>query len=285
MSRQLFCDFECHEILKDNGDYIYLYKSDDHARKLGLDEMNLLESLSHKIPLLDTHDKVRIDDRTGFKIKADSLDLMAFEIRNNQENLQNYAIRLADILIKLHQVELSSAVMKSLNLRSLSRFEDYIKKMTCLTEYKDKLLELHTHIADGASLCHLDLGPYHVLKVNGKDNLIGLHSLSIGNPMADIAKSIFWICSGYVPGIRTYLMTEKAKRDFVHFFIDRYRSELHYNEEEVIKWLVILAALEFDTEYPEEGMREDLTGMKGLVEAYFSGEEIDYLGYLIWFDD
>ena len=285
MTKQLFCDFEGHEILKIEDEYIYLYKAGEHYKKNGLAEMTLLESLSDRLPLLDTQVKVVVDDRIGFKIQADSMKLMAFEIRNDQEHIKKYANRLADLLIKLHQVDLSLIQKESLAIRSLNRFNEYIKKMEYLTEYKDRLLEIYATIADGSSLCHLDLGPYHVLEVNEEDCLIGLHSLSLGNPMSDIAKTIFWLCSGYVPGIGTYLMTEGAKRDFVQFLIDRYQSKLRYCQEEVNQWLVILAALEFNNEFPEEGMREDLKAMKNIVEDYFAGNEIDYLGQLIWFED
>jgi hypothetical protein len=285
MKNQLFCEFYAHEIIQIEENYYYLYKSDANAMKLGQKEMDLIDSLSNIIPVMDIHEKVKIKDRIGFKIQADSIDLMAFEIRKNQDKLKYYAYRLANILHKLHKVDLSKIPNKLINIRSLERIEESIKKMKYLTEYKEQLLKIYSNISKGSSLCHLDLGPYHILKINGEDYLIDLHSLSIGNPMADIAKTIFWICSGFVPGIGTYLMTEEAKRNFVQFFIEKYESEINYNQDEVNQWLVLLAALEFDTEFPEDGMTKDLVAMKRLVEGYFAGEELDYLGLLIWFDD
>ena len=285
MKNQLFCEFYAHEIIQLKEDYFYLYKSDEHSIKLGQEELNLIDSISNIIPVLDIHEKVIIEDRIGFKIQGDSIDLLAFEIRNNQENLKHYAHRLANILLKLHKVDLSIISNKTINIRTLARFEESIKQMKYLTEYKEQLLELFSNISFGNSLCHLDLGPYHILKIDGEDYLIDLHSLSIGNPMADIAKTIFWICSGYVPGIGTYLMTEEAKRGFVQFLVKKYKSELYYNQVEVNQWLVLLAALEFDTEFPEDGLTKELIALKELVEGYFAGEELDYLGHLIWFDE
>lgn len=273
-------DWETFEIYRlDQEIVVYLYKTG--CEKMLDCEVDRIGILSECFPTLRFIKKVEVENRVGFIAKLGEAEVMLVSIRNKPDKSELYACLLGEMLVKLHR-DIKLENVSKLNLPNLKDYYcNKIKELSVVSGYKENLLEMHESICYEPSLCHNDLGPYHILFEDEEPFVFCYESLAYGDAMGDLAKSIFWLCSNYVPYFGPYLFGREKKETFIRKMLDTYKCNQEFDEERLLKWLVIYAAIEYNTEMLDEEESPDLVLLYEFVKDYFSGKQVNYFDYLI----
>lgn len=215
-----------------------------------------------------------IDDRIGFILEKKNDLLMAIEIRNNPTDHESIAYHMARLHHDIHNVDLE------LELRHRKEYiKVFLDKLKMLPDYKKKLLDTFDSLPIEHDFCNNDYGAYHVFKSQDEYYVFDWSSASYGDRHADIAKSIFWLYSNYVAGIGAYLLSKDIKVAFVNHYLKAYGS---VDMNRIIDYLIIFAAIEYDTEIQDEGLTPEIELLYQMIVDYYDDKEINIFDYLIY---
>jgi Ser/Thr protein kinase RdoA (MazF antagonist) len=241
------------------------------------DEITILEQLhAAGYPVPKPLRPLELNGRAGFLVEKIDGEILAVSIRNAPEKIGVYSQALARLHAQLHQSQIICE-RDDINARIVQRLEE----LTTLPVYKQSLMALGNTLYTRTCLCHFDFGPYHVLHRNADYYVIDWVNAGYGDRMADVAKTVFWLCSDYVPGIGPYLVTRAEKETFVTAYLQAYQRELPLDADRLYQWLVLFAAIEYDTEIQDEGPADDLDLLHAMISDFFAGKQGDYFQYLI----
>jgi len=257
---------------------VYLFKifirMDDQEIE---DEIRTLKEFKDSYDVLNMSEKVTMDKRYGFLIDDKKYEIMAAMIRENSEKLDEYGAEFAQLHVKMHELK------TDLELPNFIEYVPYaLESLQVVPEFKEKLIALHATMDSEFVVCHNDFGPFHVLKSDEESFVIEWSNIGFADPMADVAKTIFLLCSNYVPGIGPYLLGKKVKKRFVQSYLKEYKKAREIDEERLSKWFAIFCAIEYDTELQAEGISSNIQLLYDYVEKYLEGEAVDYFDYLIY---
>lgn len=276
-------EWEAFELYRyEEDELLFIYKpSIEYVHKAISKEVMFLKLLESVNLAFNVVTCITLDNRYGFIVKAGQVSLLAISIRENPSELLKYAKILGSLHVQVHDGDYGGR-----KARIILDYRAYIMKslenLTELPEFQFRLIDLLKSIQYEEVLCHNDLGPYHVLLEDNHPRIIDWVNASYGDPMADIAKSIFWMCSDYVPGIGPYLIGKDVKKRFITAYLSTYQSFLSLKQDQILSWLVIFAAIEYDTEVKDEGLSPDLELLYNFIKAYFNGDNVNYFDYLIY---
>lgn len=257
---------------------VYLFKAFVRMDDQGIeDEICILNEFKNRYNVLNMGEKVTMNKRYGFLIDDKKYEIMAEIIRENVEKLEEYGVEFARLHVKMHELKTEL---------ELPNFTEYVPRalgsLQVIPEFKEKLINLYASIDSEVVVCHNDFGPFHVLKSDEDSFVIDWSNIGYADPMADVAKTVFWLCSNYVPGIGPYLLGKKVKKSFVQSYIEEYNKARQIDDDRLRKWFVIFCAIEYDGELQDEGMSPDIKLLYDYVEKYFEGEKVDYFDHLIY---
>ena len=240
-------------------------------------EIKILEQLhAAGYPVPKPSHPIELNGRAGFLVEKIDGDILAVSIRNAPEHINVYSREFAQLHARLHQSRIVCEGGDE-NVRIAQRLE----ALRTLPDHKQSLIALGNNLYTTTCFCHFDFGPYHVLHRGHDYYVIDWGNAGYGDPMADVARTVFWLCSDYVPGIGPYLVTRTEKEAFVTAYLQAYQRQLPLDAQRFYRWLVIFAAIEYDTELQDEGPADDLDLLYAMITNFFEGKQGDYFQYLI----
>lgn len=272
-------DWESFEIMNYSDDYMLqmFYKGIANDDVYLMRNYHVLTALKGKINTPSIIGIMEIDDRIGFILEKKNDILMAIEIRQNPDAHKRIAKEMALLHREIHESDLD------LELRhTVDYLRNALEKLKMVPDYKKQILATFDSLPIEHTFCHNDYGPYHVLKSKDSYYVFDWSSASYGDYHGDVARSIFWLCSNYVPGIGAYLLSKEIKIEFVNNYLAAYGD---VDMTRIIKYLVIFAAIEYDTELQDEGLTPDIELLHQMIVDYYDGKEINIFDYLIYEGD
>jgi thiamine kinase-like enzyme len=143
-----------------------------------------------------------------------------------------------------------------------TRLKDNISNTDLLSkDTKERLYQYIEDLEDGNVLCHGDFHPDNLLIIENKPIIIDWMTATIGNPLADIARTSVIFKFGVVPE-KTYLekkIIESFRNKFYSEYLKHYIDLSGTSIEQIHQWELPVAAARL-IEWPPEDEREALLG-------------------------
>jgi Ser/Thr protein kinase RdoA (MazF antagonist) len=169
--------------------------------------------------------------------------------------------RLARLHRHLHLQRVLGAALPQLRERIAGTVE---RARAVLGADADRALSILAGLPDGEAVCHFDFHPDNVLGEGDAIRIIDWSNAALGNPAADVARTLVMIRSPYFPpdvprAVRP--VVRSLKRWLARAYEAEYLSCSGMMRAEVEAWLVPIAAARIWEEVP--GEREWLLGIIG----------------------
>ncbi len=167
--------------------------------------------------------------------RIDGLSMSA-EMEARPQKLAVYAIQLAELHWKLHTKEIEVDIPLLRN-RLAFKLSD---ASPLPTDLRQAALDALNKMPDGDRLCHGDFHPGNILIADSKSVIIDWVDASIGNPLADVARTSI-LALGFA-AVQAAPAQSTAIKQLHQIYLNRYFQLHPGGEEEYQNWLPIVAA-------------------------------------------
>ena len=158
--------------------------------------------------------------------------------------ISDFANRVATLQLEMHQLDQQPAIR-----RQKDKLEENLGRPSPLPDnYKAILLEQLRNMPDGESLCHGDFHPGNIVVTAERDVIVDWNDCSIGNPLADLARSTILFIGGITGNEEPNPDFEAQVTKFHDLYLDRYFELYAPNEAdraaakaEYEAWIPIIA--------------------------------------------
>jgi thiamine kinase len=158
--------------------------------------------------------------------------------------------RFARMLAKLHH-ELHFRPAPDLR-RQRIHLEHKIRHADIEDDLKQAALDKLADLPDGDALCHGDFHPANVMVTSHGTLIIDWQDASIGNPLADVARSLILIRIGIpAPGLSGMIM-RASRLLFGHLYLAHYIRLNPGTDSEIQRWIPVVAAARLSENIPEK---------------------------------
>ncbi|MEM9777616.1 MAG: aminoglycoside phosphotransferase family protein, partial [Chloroflexota bacterium] len=197
------------------------------------------------LPVPKVGELLEINGRNGLEFEhLDGKNML--ELLDEDSSLgANFAKRLAQLQIKMHRLDVDHIELRS----QREKLVDNIGRAAPLSdEMKQMLLAQLEQLPDGQSLCHGDFHPGNIVVAAGQEYIVDWNDCSLGNPLADLARSTILFIGGITGNEEPNPEFEALVTAFHDHYLYRY-LELYSADEaeqaaaraEYEQWLPIIA--------------------------------------------
>ena len=137
------------------------------------------------VPTAISYDVVKVGDKFGSVFELLDTKSLSEYIADEPENFDKYVKCFADLLLQIHDTDVSPDDMPSSKdkfLRRIENIKDYISE-----DMYEKLYHLVDAVPDVYKMIHCDYHTNNVLLQNGEVILIDMDTLSYGHPIFELA--------------------------------------------------------------------------------------------------
>jgi aminoglycoside phosphotransferase (APT) family kinase protein len=207
------------------------------------------------VPAPGFHGRVHVDGRPGLVYDRVDGRTMLEALRRRIWSTRSMAWELARL-----QSTVNSTVTDELPL-VVDQLRNAIERAAALDEARRAdILRLLTAAPGGDCLCHMDLHPDQVLIADGGNVVIDWTNAAVGDPHADVARTLLILSVGSRPGKgwrRT--VDDRYRRTFRRIYLDAYANAAGFDPGRLRRWGPIVAAARLAEGYESE--RDQLVGM------------------------
>lgn len=211
----------------------------------GIDEeFQIGLTLNHfGLDIPQTYEIVSLDNGKGIILDYIPGSSMLNNLAKRPWKVFSYSKMMAQLHFKIHTTSISPNQSIPLLKQSLA---DKISRVSLLSrEEKEVILSLLSTLSDGASICHGDFHPDNV--IISKDRLVTVDwiTATIGNPLADVARTWLLLTMGTLPENKTSFEIFLAKnlRDlFCSGYMREYQKLSNFSFREFEEWKLPVAA-------------------------------------------
>jgi uncharacterized protein (TIGR02172 family) len=154
----------------------------------------------------------------------------------------HFARTLADLQARTHQLSISGLPSAKNGLAHAVRRAPHLEE-----ELRERALDHLASLPDGEKVCHGDFHPGNVMMTAKGVVIIDWMTASAGNPWADVARTSMLLSIGaknagkmLSPMVRLFI------RLYHQAYLDRYRSLIPDQDDELKKWSPVIAAARLD---------------------------------------
>lgn len=232
-------------------------------------------ALLHDIPTAISFEIVKVDDRYGMIYEMIQASTVGELLGKEPERVDEYAIRMADLLRKLHTTAFEPGTLPDAR-EGLYAWADIAEKSGWYSEeIIERLRRLIGSIPPGNTFVHGDYHPGNVMVSGGELLLIDMGDASVGDPLIDLLGSyqIMKLAASRKGGAERYIgASRETMARFWDVFIRRYSGitdEAAITQlEQKLKYYALIrsmAGITFSELIPEEA-RPSL--VKQVTEAF-----------------
>jgi len=194
-------------------------------------------------------DIVEVGSRKGIiyeRLDGPSLDEA---LRSDLSHAPDLMRHLAEIHYTIHCAKISGLPSQRAGLRRAIEFAPFLSD-----ELRRRVLDVLQGLPDGESLCHGDLNTHNIVTTPGGWKVIDWDNASLGNPMADVERSVLMLDAGalYARSPEERAMIEAAAPPARDAYIARYLEQSGGSLKELTTWRAPLAAARL-----REGINEE----------------------------
>ncbi|MFK7805939.1 MAG: phosphotransferase [Anaerolineae bacterium] len=191
-------------------------------------------------PIPKVGEMVKVNGRNGLIFEHLDGQNMLANLKETPERLPDFAKRLAKLHLDLHQVD------EQLDLPTQhGKLEHNIRRAAPLSaEQKEKLVGLLHQMPKKSQVCHGDFHPGNIVVTANGEAIVDWNDCSMGNPIADVARSSILFLGGITgnevpdPAFEK-LVTECHDQYLAHYFAFSGVGEA--GKDEYKRWLPIIA--------------------------------------------
>jgi uncharacterized protein (TIGR02172 family) len=231
----------------DEGQILKLYH--DWVPAYGVEHEARIGRLVHEVglPVPAVGEIIEVNGRPGLISERIDGGTMADSLLETPEVGPETVLQLARIFAGLQvHIHTHSNVPELPSLQQ--QLERVIKEIDVLPpNLKEGTLEALYKMPEGDCICHGDFHPYNVLMSPHQPVVIDWNNISIGNPVADVARSALILSGAPVsnPSLRSVIdQFEKA-------YLERYFELRPGGQEQLAAWQPVVAAVRLSDEIPE----------------------------------
>lgn len=145
--------------------------------------------LIYDIPTAISYDIVKVDDKYGLIYEWINASTLGQYLSNNPDQLDEFAIRMAKLLVKLHSTKFDDGVLPD-GRKNLHMWADIAERSGYYSdEVISKLRNLINIIPYRNTFIHGDFHPGNIMVMNGELILIDMTDVSVGDPIIDLLGS------------------------------------------------------------------------------------------------
>lgn len=212
-------------------------------------------------------DVVEVDGRRGIVYeRVDGVSMLS-EFRSKLWRLAGLGRLLAELHAQMHGRSQARMPAERPGLPSLrERLERKIGEAKPLPEtLKEGALRALARLPEGDSLCHGDFHPENVLMTARGPVVIDWTDATIGNPLADVARTSLLLQSSTLPPempASTRLLLKAIRSRFHSIYLKRYLQLRPASRAELAAWRLPVAAARLS-----EGIKEEEGRLLAIIEA------------------
>lgn len=133
------------------------------------------------------------------------------------------------------------------------RLEDRIRRVRSLpASLQESVLATLAALPDGGALCHGDFHPGNVILSPRGPVIIDWVDVSIGPPLADVARTLLLATVGAPPGILRRASVAALRAVFRRTYLTRYAAIRPFDRAELPRWMIPVAAARLAEGVPGE---------------------------------
>lgn len=173
------------KVVRLDGDTIVkLYRSGEDMAEVEREQEYAKKAFLLGIPTAIPFDIVKCGDQMGLVFELVNADTLTNHLNHHPEQLQEYAVKYANVLKELHKVHVPAGTLNSTKELYRERIEGL---HAYLTEEEVALVHrINDAIPDGDTIVHGDFHPRNVMLQNGELVLIDMADLTMGHPLYDL---------------------------------------------------------------------------------------------------
>ncbi|MEM8863408.1 MAG: aminoglycoside phosphotransferase family protein [Chloroflexota bacterium] len=197
------------------------------------------------LPVPKVGDLLQINGRNGLEFEhLDGSNML--ELLGEDSSLgADFAEQLARLQIKMHRLDVGQIELRS----QRDKLVDNIGRAAPLSDdMKQTLLAQLEQLPDGHSLCHGDFHPGNIVVAAGQEYIVDWNDCSLGNPLADLARSTILFIGGITGNEEPNPEFEALVTRFHDRYLSRYLELFSADEAtqaaarlEYEQWLPIIA--------------------------------------------
>ncbi|MTI69198.1 MAG: aminoglycoside phosphotransferase family protein [Firmicutes bacterium] len=184
-------------------------------------------------------DLIEYENKTGIIFKNLKAKPMTKEILYKPWKLKKLAFKLA---------ETHNSILKYVDIK-LPRTKEILKGEILNSNYlpssiKDKIIKHLEDLQIGNRICHGDFHPENILISNKEFIVIDWMTASMGNPLADVARTSLILKYGKLPDNNFFknINLEIIRNILYKNYINHYMNISRVNLDEIKEWEIVLAA-------------------------------------------
>jgi len=190
------------------------------------------------LPVPTVGEIILANDRIGLIYERVEGNTMFQMMSQKPWNLIRYARRLAELHVEMH----TNPIKADLPNQSL-KLKNKINQADALTSrLREPTLEALSTLKGGDRLCHGDFHPMNILMSNRGETIIDWIDSSVGNPLADLARTTIITTGSLESGQISNPLQKLAVRIFHKTYLRYYFSLRPGGEREYTRWLPVVAA-------------------------------------------
>ena len=192
------------------------------------------------LPIPRVGDLIQVSGRNGLIFERIYGENMLAMLKKKPELASNFASRLADLHIQLHALDAQPDIPLQ-----RQKLESNIRRAAPLSDaLKSALINRLHDMPDGRSVCHGDFHPGNIVvsrRENANEVIVDWNDCSLGNPLADVARSTILFLGGITGNETPDLAFEQLVRDCHQQYLAHYFELSSCNMYEYKQWLPIVA--------------------------------------------
>ncbi len=206
--------------------------------------------LVYDIPTAISYDIVKVDDKYGLVYEWINASTLGQYLSNNPDQLDEYAIRMAKLLVKLHSTKFENGVLPD-GRENLHMWVNIAERSGYYSdEVISKLRNLINSIPYRNTFIHGDFHPGNMMVMNDELVLIDMTDVSVGDPIIDLLGSyqIMKLVSQRAGGAQRYTgMSNEMLLKLWSLFIKEYTGITDKDElnkyEQTLKFYALIRSI------------------------------------------
>lgn len=206
--------------------------------------------LVYDIPSAISYDIVKVDDKYGLVYEWINASTLGQFLSNNPDKLDEFAIRMAKLLIKLHSTKFEKEILPD-GRKNLHMWVNIAEQSGYYSdEVISKLRNLINNIPYRNTFIHGDFHPGNIMVMNDELILIDMTDVSVGDPIIDLLGSyqIMKLVSQRPGGAERYTgMSNEMLLKLWNLFIKEYTGITNSDElskyEQKLKFYALIRSI------------------------------------------
>ncbi|MTI67897.1 MAG: aminoglycoside phosphotransferase family protein [Firmicutes bacterium] len=233
----------------DDEKVIKLFNNDINKEAIKKEYKITKKLYENNISNVKVFDLLEYENKTGIIFKNLKAKPMTKEILYKPWKLKKLAFKLA---------ETHKSILKYVDMK-LPRTKGILKRELLKSNYlpssiKEKIIKHLEDLQIGNRICHGDFHPENILIANKKFIVIDWMTASMGNPLADVARTSLILKYGKLPDSNLFknLSLEIVRKILYKNYINHYMNITRVSFDEIKEWEIVLAATRLSENIPEK---------------------------------